>query len=75
MRIARKKKEMEFLTTLNTKVPDGTADAIVVYTRSREALRAQYWLGRVPFSGCGGLHGRTRRGDRSGERRRRSLSA
>jgi muconolactone D-isomerase len=31
---------MEFLTTLITNVPDGTADATVEDTRSREALRA-----------------------------------
>jgi muconolactone D-isomerase len=31
---------MEFLTTLITNVPDGTADATVADTRSREALRA-----------------------------------
>lgn len=31
---------MEFLTTLITNVPDGTSDAIVSDTRSREALRA-----------------------------------
>ena len=31
---------MEFLTTLTTNVPDGTADATVEDTRAREALRA-----------------------------------
>jgi muconolactone D-isomerase len=31
---------MEFLTTLITNVPDGTADATVEDTRSREAVRA-----------------------------------
>jgi muconolactone D-isomerase len=31
---------MEFLTTLITNVPDGTSDATVEATRSREAIRA-----------------------------------
>jgi len=31
---------MEFLTTLITNVPDGTSDATVDETRSREAIRA-----------------------------------
>jgi muconolactone D-isomerase len=38
--LARKKKDMEFLTTLITNVPDGTSDATVDETRSREAIRA-----------------------------------
>ena len=33
---------MEFLTTLITNVPDGTSDATVDETRSREAIRAAH---------------------------------
>jgi muconolactone delta-isomerase len=38
--LARKKKDMEFLTTLITNVPDGTPDATVDDTKAREAIRA-----------------------------------
>jgi muconolactone D-isomerase len=38
--LARKKKDMEFLTTLITNVPDGTPEERVDDTRSREAIRA-----------------------------------
>jgi muconolactone D-isomerase len=38
--ITRKKKDMEFLTTLITNVPDGTPDATVDDTKAREAIRA-----------------------------------
>lgn len=55
---------MEFLTTLITNVPDGTADVVVMTPDHGKRSGPQYLPSKVTSSSCGGLRSSRASGER-----------